>query len=79
MKFKFSFLAVFMMASFFGFSSEHESQEDASFDPGSLINHHIQDAHSWEVLHGVMIHLPVIVYSSEKGLDIFSSSNFIGD
>lgn len=41
-----------------------------------MINHHIMDAHSYEFAHGVVLYLPVIVYSEENGLDIFSSSNF---
>lgn len=49
------------------------------FDPGEMINHHISDAHSWEIFHGLTVHLPVILYSEEKGLDIFSSSNFYDD
>lgn len=50
--------------------------EDGEFDPSEMINHHIMDAHSWEIMHGVIVPLPVIVYSEEKGLDIFSSANF---
>ncbi|WP_258103091.1 F0F1 ATP synthase subunit A [Marinoscillum sp. MHG1-6] len=46
------------------------------FNPSDMISHHISDAHSWEIFHGLTIHLPVIVYSGEKGLDVFSSSNF---
>ncbi len=53
--------------------------EEESFNPGEMINHHIADAHSWEIYHGLTIHLPVIVYSEENGLDIFSSSNFYDD
>ncbi|MEQ8469978.1 MAG: F0F1 ATP synthase subunit A [Marinoscillum sp.] len=53
-----------------------EGEKGEAFDPSEMINHHISDAHSWEIYHGLTIHLPVIVYSSEKGLDIFSSSNF---
>lgn len=49
------------------------------FNPGEMINHHIADAHSWEIYHGLTVHLPVILYSSEKGLDIFSSSNFYNE
>lgn len=49
------------------------------FKPGDMINHHIRDAHSWEIWHGGTVHLPVIVFSEEKGLDIFSSSNFYND
>ncbi|MEP1034453.1 F0F1 ATP synthase subunit A [Ekhidna sp.] len=50
--------------------------ENEQFDPSELINHHISDSHVWEIYHGMTVHLPVIVYSEEKGLDIFSSSNF---
>lgn len=50
-----------------------------SFRPGDMIDHHIMDSHVWEVFHGMVIHLPVIVYSEEQGLDIFSSSNLYDD
>lgn len=53
--------------------------EDEQFDPSELINHHISDSHVWEITHGIVVHLPVIVYSEEKGLDIFSSANFFGE
>lgn len=53
-----------------------DSENGEKFNPSEMINHHISDAHSWEIYHGLTIHLPVIIYSSEKGLDIFSSSNF---
>lgn len=57
-----------------------EKKEDGeSFDPSELIDHHISDSHSWEIYHGFMVHLPVIVYSEEKGLEIFSSSKFYDD
>ena len=55
--------------------NEHSKKEE-QFNPSSLINHHISDAHCWEITHGVVIHLPVILYSEEKGLEIFSSRNF---
>lgn len=53
-----------------------DSSEGEKFDPSEMINHHIGDSHSWEIFHGLSVHLPVIVYSSEKGLDIFSSHHF---
>lgn len=55
--------------------SKKEGQ-DEQFDPSEMINHHISDSHVWEIYHGMTVHLPVIVYSEEKGLDIFSSANF---
>ncbi|MBC6399496.1 MAG: F0F1 ATP synthase subunit A [Ekhidna sp.] len=53
-----------------------EKRSEEAFDPSELINHHISDAHSWEIFHGFTVHLPVILYSEEKGLDIFLSSGF---
>lgn len=46
------------------------------FNPSEMIQHHISDAHSWEIMHGVVLNLPVILYSESKGLDIFSSAKF---
>ncbi len=50
------------------------------FDAGTLITEHISDAHDWHVFgegdNSVSIPLPVILYSSEKGLDVFMSSKF---
>ncbi|MEQ9231526.1 MAG: F0F1 ATP synthase subunit A [Cyclobacteriaceae bacterium] len=57
-------------------SEEGKSEE---FNPSELINHHIGDSHSWEIFHGFMVHLPVIVYSEERGLDVFSSGNFYNE
>lgn len=52
------------------------AEHGEKFNPSEMISHHIGDAHSWEIFHGLSLHLPVIVYSENKGLDIFSSSNF---
>lgn len=57
-----------------GGGSKKDGEEQ--FDPSELINHHISDSHVWEIYHGLTVHLPVIVYSEEKGLEIFSSANF---
>ncbi|MEQ6168063.1 MULTISPECIES: F0F1 ATP synthase subunit A [unclassified Ekhidna] len=53
--------------------------EEGPFDPSELINHHISDSHVWEIYHGLNVYLPVIVYSEEKGLDVFSSHNFFNE
>jgi len=58
---------------------EGKGEEKESFNPAETISHHISDAHSWEIFHGLTVHLPVILYSEEKGLDIFSSANFYDD
>ncbi len=54
--------------------------EDIKFDPGSFIFDHIGDAYDWHLFdigdRHYSIPLPVILYSREKGLDIFMSHRF---
>jgi F-type H+-transporting ATPase subunit a len=54
--------------------------EAAKFDAGKAILHHIADSHEWHfftVGHThVTIPLPVIIYSPQRGLSVFSSSHF---
>ena len=72
----FVILALVMPSYGYGEGGDSKDGEEEAFNPGEMINHHIADAHSWEIFHGLTVHLPVILYSSEKGLDIFSSANF---
>ena len=44
------------------------------FNVGAMIMHHIKDDHGWELAHGLTIPLPVILYSKDRGLDVFSSA-----
>jgi F-type H+-transporting ATPase subunit a len=58
-------------------ASENKEGESI-FDASSFILDHIADSHEWHILtkkdsSTVAIYLPVILYSKEKGLDIFSS------
>ena len=54
--------------------------EAEELNVGELIFEHVLDAHDWHILtwngHHVSIPLPVILYSPEKGLDVFMSSKF---
>ena len=75
----FAILFVLIPSVVFASEGSKENADDESFNPSELIGHHISDSHSWEIFHGLMVHLPVIVYSDEKGLDIFSSSNFYNE
>lgn len=56
----------------------HEGAEHGTekFDAGKMIMEHVSDAHDWHLWGHTSIPLPVIIYSSEKGLAIFSSSKF---
>lgn len=82
-----SFLIVLFFVGASAFGQEHESHVKAdsaaenhaeSFNASEVILHHVMDDHVWHFFdghHGTLF-LPVIVYSSEGGLDVFSSRNF---
>jgi len=66
---------------FLSFNTEAASEEGGEFKPGEMIMHHVVDDHIWHFFDGHYgtLYLPVIVYSEEKGLDVFSSSNFYNE
>ena len=41
--------------------------------------HHILDDYQYEIMHGVVIPLPIILYTDNEGLIIFSSSNLFDE
>lgn len=52
---------------------------ESKFDASEFIMEHVTDSHAWHILtkkdgESVTIYLPVILYSKEKGLTLFSSS-----
>jgi F-type H+-transporting ATPase subunit a len=62
-------------------SVEHDiesnlAKHEDEFDIGKMIMHHIADSHEWEFAHGVVLPLPVILYSADRGVEVFSSANF---
>jgi F-type H+-transporting ATPase subunit a len=72
----------FLLAAFsIPLSAQEETgpkKDSTAFDASTFILDHIADSHEWHILtkkngEGVAIYLPVILYSKEKGLDIFSS------
>jgi F-type H+-transporting ATPase subunit a len=54
----------------------HEEAAAEKFNAGEMILHHIGDAHDWHIAGHLSVPLPVIIYSSSKGLDVFLSSRF---
>ncbi len=64
--------------------AQHEQHEDGSvqhapeeeINVSEVILEHVKDSHVWHFTESVVIPLPVIVYTSEDGLKIFSSGNF---
>lgn len=67
--------------SFFNFNTAYALSGEEEFNPGDMIMHHVKDAHAWHFFDGHYgtLYLPVIVYSQERGVEMFSSSNFYDD
>lgn len=79
---KTAFLTVFFVV-FAGFSNlliaNEEGTKGEEINMSDVIIHHVMDDHQWHFTDHLVLPLPIIVYSSEKGLDIFSSSNFFNE
>ena len=71
---------LFVLLSFFSTSNLAFSAEkkDGEFNMGEMIMHHVLDDYRYEIMHGVIIPLPIIVYT-DSGLEIFSSSNLFDE
>ena len=76
-------LLVFGFSTFSYASEGAESAEEPAekFNASEVILHHVLDDHVWHFWDGHYgtLYLPVIVYSSERGLDVFSSHNFFDE
>jgi F-type H+-transporting ATPase subunit a len=60
--------------------NKEKSEPEEAFDASTFIMEHIADSHEWHLYtkkdgSSVAIYLPVILFSKDKGLDIFSSKN----
>lgn len=85
--FSLSLIAILLAFSFAAKANENHSEATPKkFNAGHLIMEHVSDAHSWHILtlgegsgheKHITVHLPVIIYSKTKGLQVFSSSNFV--
>jgi F-type H+-transporting ATPase subunit a len=77
-------------ANFTAFGQESEGtvtgkekvESESVFDASTFIMEHIADSHEWHLLtkkdgESVAVYLPVILYSKEKGIDLFSSKKLI--
>ncbi|MBO0935152.1 F0F1 ATP synthase subunit A [Fibrella sp. HMF5335] len=54
---------------------ETKHEQEKGFNVGDMIKHHIRDDRGWEFAHGITLPLPVILYSKDRGLEVFSSSH----
>ena len=68
------FLLFFVPINVFAVESSESNDKD-KLDIGGMIMHHILDDYQYEIMHGVVIPLPIILYTNNEGLIIFSSSN----
>ncbi len=72
-------LAILPMATY-AVQEDHGTEAgegEKPFNASEVILHHVVDDHVWHFWdHGGTIYLPIIVYSVEKGFDVFSSRNF---
>lgn len=83
----FTLLVVVFAFGFLGTQAQSEHAADSTteaahapegFNASEVILHHVMDDHIWHFFDGHYgtLFLPVIVYSSERGLEVFSSRNF---
>lgn len=63
-----------------GHADEGHGEDHGPFQPGEFIFDHIGDSYEWHIISightHVSIPLPVILFSKEKGINIFMSSKF---
>src|SRR4051812_22736037 len=57
-------------------SAESKAEEREKFDVNKVITEHVLDDHQWHFTDHLVLPLPIIVYTSQKGLAVFSSSHF---
>ena len=76
--FLFFFLLTGTTVSLFGKETKEETKVKEKFNASEFILDHIADSHEWHILtkkngESVAVYLPIIVYTKESGLNIFSS------
>src|ERR1044071_5389060 len=57
-------------------NEEAATEKKGKFNAGQTIIEHITDSHDWHLWGHTSIHLPVILYSKDRGVEVFSSSRF---
>jgi F-type H+-transporting ATPase subunit a len=62
-----------------GPNGQHEATKNPDEDVSQLIIHHVMDSHDWHITDvgetEIALHLPWIIYNSEKGLQFFGSTH----
>ena len=78
------FLTSFLVVLFSGITlstSSASSGDGEEFNASEVILHHVVDDHIWHFFDGHYgtLYLPVIVYTQQHGLEVFSSGNFYNE
>jgi F-type H+-transporting ATPase subunit a len=71
-------IGIFWAVSTPAFASEEGGKNEA-LNVSDIAMHHVMDDHQWAFTHSLVMPLPIIVYSQERGLEVFSSSNFFDE
>ena len=58
----------------YGMEHPADTHNENEFSMDEMIMHHVLDEHGWEFAHGFKIPLPVILYTPDRGLEMFSSA-----
>lgn len=54
-------------------ANTHAAHEE-EFNMDNMIMHHVLDEHGWEFTHSFKIPLPIILYTKDRGVELFSSA-----
>lgn len=75
------FVAIFAALPLSASDSNATADSGESFNVSEVILHHVMDDHVWHFFDGHYgtLYLPVIVYTAERGVDVFSSRNFYNE
>jgi F-type H+-transporting ATPase subunit a len=77
-RFPLFFILIFAMFFFSALGTCAQEKHGEKFNASKVILHHVMDDHIWHFWdgHGGTLYLPIIIYSSEEGLELFSSHHF---
>lgn len=76
--FRYLLILIFFVAFAVPSQASEAAEGEGEFNVSEVIMHHVMDDHIWHFVDGHYgtLYLPIIVYSQERGLEVFSSSNF---
>jgi len=80
---KLFFLGLILIVGLTSQAFASDEAEGEKFKPSEMIRHHISDSHEWHFFtsngHHYSAPLPIILYSQDRGIELFSSARFHGE